>query len=107
MIAGVIIGAGRGWGCAKEGLEDEAGGMESWRLGRAGSQGPGDDELGGVGDEPRCSAWLMRKASWNQCTLPFFVFGSPPSIYFYNVFFTVSVSNAFLYDLGNKTKKNF
>lgn len=28
--------------------------------GIAGSQGPGDDELGDVGDEPRCSAWLMK-----------------------------------------------
>lgn len=42
--------------------------------GYAGSQGPGDDELGGVGDEPRCSAWLMRKASKLQCPTP-----PPPS----------------------------
>lgn len=40
----VMGGGGEGWGCA-------------------GSQGPGDDELGGVGDEPRCCAWIMREAS--------------------------------------------
>lgn len=47
----VLGGAGEGWGCAGEG----------W--GCAGSQGPGDDELGGVGDEPRCCAWIMRETS--------------------------------------------
>lgn len=42
----------------------------SWRWGCAGSSGPGDDELGGVGEEPGCSAWLMRETKL-QPFLPF------------------------------------
>lgn len=60
MIAGVIIGAGRGGG---KGWRDEAERDGSWKWGCAGSHGSGDDEPGGVGEQPRCSAWLMRKAS--------------------------------------------
>lgn len=56
MIAGVIIGAGRGG-------RDEAKRNGWWRWGFAGSQGPGDDEPGGAGEEPKCYAWLMRSAS--------------------------------------------
>lgn len=85
----------RGWK-GREGSwewKDETGGMESWRWGCAGSQGPGNDEPGGVGEEPRCSAWLMRLTSWIQCSLPFFfVFSSQPALYlsfpFYLLHFT-------------------
>lgn len=55
MIAGVIIGAGRGGG---KGWRDEAERDGSWKWGCAGSHGSGDDEPGGVGEQPRCKQAL-------------------------------------------------
>lgn len=62
----------------------------SWRWGCAGSQGPGDDEPGGVGEEPRCSAWLMRKTSSLQPSLPFvsFQFSNFFLLPFLQIYFT-------------------
>lgn len=62
-----------------QGLEGEGWRVEaerdgSWRWGCPGSLGPGNDEPGGVGEEPRCSAWLMRRASYLQPSPPLFTF---------------------------------
>lgn len=59
----------RGWK-GREGWRDKAERDGSWRWGFAGSEGPGNDELGGVGEEPRCSACLMRKTRKLQSFLP-------------------------------------
>lgn len=77
----MIIGAGRGrdGGILQRGMAHGGGGGDGVG-GYAGSQGPGDDELGGVGDEPRCSAWLMRKASKLRCPTP-----PPPSPLLFSV----------------------
>lgn len=73
MIAGVIVGAGRGGREGREGLERCGRRDGSWRWGCAGSQGPGDDEPGGAGEEPRCSAWLMSKTIWISFVFSVFV----------------------------------
>lgn len=68
----MIIGVGRGrdGGILQRGMAHGGGGGGAGQGEDAGSQGPGDDELGGVGDEPRCSAWLMRKTSKLRCPTP-------------------------------------
>lgn len=75
MIAGVIIGVGSE---GREGLGRCGSRDGSCRWGCAGSHGPGDDEPGGVGEEPRCSAWLMREAA--HTLLSFFLF-----LFFYTI----------------------
>lgn len=67
MILGVIIEAGMG---GRGGWQDKAERDGSQRWGCAGSHGPGDDKLGGVGEEPRCSAWLISEASKLQTPHP-------------------------------------
>lgn len=68
--------------------------------GCAGSQGPGDDEPGGVGEEPRCSAWLMRKARELQRLVLHLLFVSVFLLFFpfFYVFYYVMV---IAYSLSN------
>lgn len=72
-----LINLIRGCDCGCDYRGREGGGWLRW--GCAGSQGPGDDEPRGAGEQPRRSAWLMREAA----VLPpsNLLHHSPPSIY--------------------------
>lgn len=86
----MIIGAGRGG--------REGGMVGSLRWGCAGSQGPGNDEPGGVGDEPRCSAWLMREklASFSLPSYFHFNFLSP---FYFQCFFSLNLCYTLIFPI--------